>query len=246
MKAKCDAVLFSGQWDGFGLGCGRNKEVVVKARKGAFTLIELLVVIAIISILASMLLPALGKAKEKGVTIYCVNNLREVGLAMQMYGDDSNDRLPTSTADITTTTQGAFTNWPAWTVALQPYYQNTNILRCPALSGQYKQSGWSYFMGSVAFSVLASDPSKYNPASVNMRSITTASFYPLSGDCNYPAAPINADLNNNQVDTLFGMPSPIHNNRVNILFADWHVKSYKSFNASDITFSLVNTGYPYY
>jgi len=220
----------------------------VKARKGAFTLIELLVVMAIISILASMLLPALGKAKEKGVTIYCVNNLRQIGLAMQMYGDDSDDRLPLSTNNITIPGQGAFTNG-AWTAALQPYYQNTNVLRCPALSSRYNQSGWSYFMGSVAFSVLASDTNMVQPASVNLRSINTASFYPLSGDCNYPSATINADLNNDEVDTLFNptnLPSPIHNNRVNILFADWHVKSYKNFKAGEITFSLVNPGYPYY
>lgn len=220
----------------------------MKAKKGAFTLIELLVVMAIISILASMLLPALGKAKEKGITIYCVNNLRELGLAMQMYGDDSEDRLPLSTNNITVPGQGAFTNG-AWTAALQPYYQNTNLLRCPALSARYRQSGYSYFMGSFAFSVLAADSNMVHPASVIMRSINTPSFYVLSGDCNYPSYPINADLNNDDVDTLFNptnLPSPIHNNRVNILFADWHVKNYKNYNPGEITFSPLNPGYSYY
>jgi prepilin-type N-terminal cleavage/methylation domain-containing protein len=59
-----------------------------------FTLIELLVVIAIISILASMLLPSLSRAKEKGHTATCINNLRNMGLSIQMYVDDYESRYP--------------------------------------------------------------------------------------------------------------------------------------------------------
>jgi prepilin-type N-terminal cleavage/methylation domain-containing protein/prepilin-type processing-associated H-X9-DG protein len=99
-------------------------------RRGGFTLIELLVVIAIIAILASMLLPALAKAKTKAQGIKCLSNLKQLQLAWHFYASDNDDRL-TSSGYIKPVEPTAWVNgWLDFNPA-NPDNTNTALLKDP-------------------------------------------------------------------------------------------------------------------
>ena len=97
----------------------QKSEKAAKASESAFTLIELLVVIAIIAILASMLLPALGQAKESARRAKCTSNVHELSLANMMCSSDNDGNY---------TPRNSVERWPALLIS---YYKSTNLLLCP-------------------------------------------------------------------------------------------------------------------
>jgi prepilin-type N-terminal cleavage/methylation domain-containing protein/prepilin-type processing-associated H-X9-DG protein len=109
------------------------------SRRGAFTLIELLVVIAIIAILAAMLLPALSKAKARAQGIKCMNNSRQILLALRFYTDDNGDKFPPNDINWLQPVLITSFNWVAGVMTVDKDSTNAAILLNPRFSALASQ-----------------------------------------------------------------------------------------------------------
>ena len=174
----------------------------------AFSLIELLVTVAIIAILAALIVPALGRAKESGRATSCRGNLHQIGLALQMYVDANNNTLPVMYDAPLDTNVMATNNLPNMDIVLKTELGNTNVLRCPSdFAGIFQLTGSSYGWNSLL-----------NGQNANHLVVMGMNFNPH-------AIPVFFDKEN--FHALRGA-----NKAVNYLYADGHIKNLLTIEGS--------------
>ncbi len=176
----------------------------------AFSLIELLVVIAVIGILSALLLPALARAHSKGQSLSCLNNLRQLAIATQLYADDAAGRLPYNlgAADTKNSVRyGGFKNWAnnvlSWELdedntnttwlargGLGPYVNgNAELFSCPAdrvVSERQRNAGWTRRVRSYSMNAMVGDAGKFSYDGFNTNNPRYTQFFNES-DVSVPA-----------------------------------------------------------
>lgn len=209
--------------------------------KKAFTLIELLVVISIIAILAAILFPVFGRARENARATSCSSNLKQIGLGFMQYTQDNDGIYPLAGADLRFRDPD-LTKPRSWMEQIYPYTKSAQIYKCPSdtFSDTDGSSDYSYFMSARAAFVSAGNAA----AATRETSIQFPALFVTGGDADssvfksYDAD--KDDYSNNLMGSGVNPSGPYDSRRhlggQNILFADGHVKKMVSFNPQSFTF----------
>jgi prepilin-type N-terminal cleavage/methylation domain-containing protein/prepilin-type processing-associated H-X9-DG protein len=222
-------------------------------KRRAFTLTELLVVVAVIAILAAILLPTLGQAKLSARRITCVNNLRQLGLAAQMYWDD---RDGDAFRYVTGATNGGTVYWFGWIEpwvpgnegqrafdasmgALYPYLGGRGVEVCPSLNYnsrlfKLKATGAAYGYG---YNLSLSAPATQPPVKISrVTRPADIALFADAGQVNAFPEPASADnplveefyyINDTEPTVHFR-----HHRRASVLYCDGHVDAEKPLPGS--------------
>lgn len=154
-------------------------------RNGGFTLMELLVVVAIIGILTGLLLPVLGRAKRTAYTVACLSNLHQIGVALNIYEPENNNRLPNCLM-LPNQPLPDDTNAVSVVTTLRPELQNSNVFHCLADQTVFAADGSSYTWNSYLDNASYDHPEDWSPVTQEIVNVIFGGRYttPLIGDAN--------------------------------------------------------------